>query len=242
MWIKVCGICDVETARAVAAAGVDAIGLNFYEHTPRRISVETAAAVVNALPENVEPVAVFVNHSLSDVLSICQSTGIRTVQLHGDEPAEFLIELRRRDRSLRILRACRMEAQSSLSEPGRVAPDRAGTARLGEGEGMISWQRYLHDCRRQHAEPDACLIDAHAEDRYGGSGQTVAWDRLAAEYRLGEWPPLILAGGLRPENVAAAIAAVRPWGVDAASGVESAPARKDPAKVARFVAAVRGAE
>jgi phosphoribosylanthranilate isomerase len=84
----------------------------------------------------------------------------------------------------------------------------------------------------------ALLVDAHVPGAYGGTGQTADWERaraIAARY------PIFLAGGLTPANVAAAIAAVRPWGVDVASGVESAPGRKDHANIRAFVNAARAA-
>jgi len=73
---------------------------------------------------------------------------------------------------------------------------------------------------------------------HGGTGQTAPW-HLLAEFKPGV--PLILAGGLTPENVAEAIRIVRPWGVDVASGVESAPGRKDPEKLRRFIENARAA-
>lgn len=82
----------------------------------------------------------------------------------------------------------------------------------------------------------AFLIDAYAPGHYGGTGQVADWNaarRLSARY------PLLLAGGLTPENVADAIAQVKPWGVDVASGVEAAPGKKDHAKMRDFVHAVR---
>jgi phosphoribosylanthranilate isomerase len=84
----------------------------------------------------------------------------------------------------------------------------------------------------------ALLIDAHVPGAYGGTGQTADWERaraIAARY------PILLAGGLTPANVAAAVAAVQPWGVDVASGVESAPGQKDQAKIRAFVTAARAA-
>jgi phosphoribosylanthranilate isomerase len=80
--------------------------------------------------------------------------------------------------------------------------------------------------------PPAFLLDAHVPGQYGGTGRTADWD-LAAE--LARRAPLLLAGGLTPENVAAAVRQVNPWGVDVASGVESSPGRKDPQKVRAFV-------
>jgi phosphoribosylanthranilate isomerase len=83
---------------------------------------------------------------------------------------------------------------------------------------------------------DYHLLDSHVPGQRGGTGETFAWE-LARRHRGGV--PVILSGGLSPENVAGAIAAVSPYAVDVASGVESAPGRKDPARVEAFVNAVR---
>jgi phosphoribosylanthranilate isomerase len=77
--------------------------------------------------------------------------------------------------------------------------------------------------------------------RYGGTGETVSWSGLADHGRWLHNVPLILAGGLTPDNVAEAIRIVRPHGVDVASGVESSPGKKDHAKVRDFIAAAREA-
>ncbi|MCS7178143.1 MAG: phosphoribosylanthranilate isomerase [Anaerolineae bacterium] len=90
--------------------------------------------------------------------------------------------------------------------------------------------RVLETMRRYR--PTVYLVDAYAPDRPGGTGQTCDW-ALAARAR--EYGPLLLAGGLTPENVAEAVRAVRPWGVDVASGVEARPGRKDPERVRRFI-------
>lgn len=87
--------------------------------------------------------------------------------------------------------------------------------------------------------PAAVLVDSHVAGAMGGTGHRAPWDLLAG------WDPgvpLVLAGGLTPDNVAEAVARVRPWGVDVASGVESVPGAKDPAKIAQFVRSVRDAE
>ncbi|MEA2471505.1 MAG: phosphoribosylanthranilate isomerase [Thermoleophilaceae bacterium] len=85
---------------------------------------------------------------------------------------------------------------------------------------------------------DYHLLDAYAEDAHGGTGTTFSWD-LAKERGAG--PPLILSGGITPENVAEAVASVRPFAVDSASGTESAPGVKDPVKVAALMRAVEQA-
>ena len=95
---------------------------------------------------------------------------------------------------------------------------------------------YLAKCKAIGRMPAAVLLDGHAAGQFGGTGQTVPW-KLIADFDAGV--PVILAGGLTPDNVAEAIRIVRPYAVDVASGVESSPGRKDPEKTARFVEAVR---
>jgi phosphoribosylanthranilate isomerase len=93
----------------------------------------------------------------------------------------------------------------------------------------------IRDAERYHT--DLHLLDAAAGAAYGGTGRTWDWDLIAQRHSK---IPLVLSGGLTPDNVAEAIAAVRPWAVDVSSGVESAPGVKDPAKVEAFFAAAQG--
>jgi len=213
MLVKICGIRDVDTALAAAAAGADAIGLNFYAQSPRvvtpAVAAEIAAQVRSAPGNAVEAVGVFVNHSAGEIRTICRSCDLTTIQLHGDESPELVAEL---SAEFRIVRAFRIGL-----------------------EGLDSLVRYLDACARLDALPWACLVDARVEGQYGGTGHTAPWELLARDYRTDEWPPLILAGGLRPDNVAEAIRVVHPWGVDVAGGVESAVACKDAALVRQFV-------
>lgn len=212
MKVKICGLRDVATAKAVAALRPDAIGLNFFARSVRVVEESTAAAIVRALPPEVEAWGVFVNHSAEDIRRIAHTCGLHAVQLHGDEPPELLATLS----SLRVIRAFR----------------------IGEA-GLDEMAAYLERCRALGAMPEACLIDARVEGTYGGTGRVPPWDILAADHRRAGWPPLILAGGLNPENVAAGITAVRPWGVDVAGGVESSPGLKDLERVSRFISAAR---
>lgn len=213
MWIKICGIRDRAAAAAVAGLRPAALGLNFYAGSPRCISEDVAAEIVRALPAEVEPIGVFVNHSAAEIRKIAHRCGLRTIQLHGDEPVSLLAELR----EFRIVRAFRV--------------DTAGLAKVAET---------LAACAAGDCLPWACLVDAHVPGSYGGTGQVAPWSVLREEWQA-DWPPLILAGGLRPENVAAAITAVQPWGVDVAGGVESAPGVKDPLRVEEFIRAARRA-
>ncbi len=105
--------------------------------------------------------------------------------------------------------------------------------RVKDEAGLDAIRRYVRACK-----PAAVLVDSFVEGQMGGTGHVAPW-QLLADFDPGV--PLILAGGLTPENVAEAIAAVKPWGIDVASGVESSPGRKDPEKVVRFIEASRSA-
>jgi phosphoribosylanthranilate isomerase len=110
--------------------------------------------------------------------------------------------------------------------------------RVKDGSELDQIQQFVAAATALGRRPAAILVDSRAEGQMGGSGQVAPWSLLAG-FEPGV--PLILAGGLTPENVADAIAIVRPWGVDVASGVELSPGRKDPVKVAGFIQAARTA-
>jgi phosphoribosylanthranilate isomerase len=95
---------------------------------------------------------------------------------------------------------------------------------------------YLRRCREAHRLPAAVLLDGQAAGQYGGTGHTAPWSLLAG---FNPGVPVILAGGLTPDNVTEAIRLVQPYGVDVASGVETAPGRKDGDLLRRFIKAVK---
>lgn len=209
--IKVCGLTDAAEALACAAAGAHWIGLNFHPASPRSVDPARAAVIRAVLPSTVEAVGVFVDRPPAEVAAIAARVGLRFVQLHGEEPAEDLVELGH----LEVVRAFRIR-------------DRAG---------LDAAAAYLARAERLGRPPHALLVDAYAPGQAGGTGRLIEDELLSL---LPSHPRLILAGGLTPENVAGRIArsAPCPWMVDVASGVESAPGRKDPARVAAFVRAV----
>jgi phosphoribosylanthranilate isomerase len=110
--------------------------------------------------------------------------------------------------------------------------------RVADAAQLDAVRRYVERARTADRPPAAVLIDSFVAGQMGGTGHVAPWHLLAG---FDPGVPVILAGGLTPENVGEAVAAVRPWGVDVASGVESEPGRKDPEKVARFVRSVRDA-
>ncbi len=214
MWVKICGWRTEEMLAAALAAGArpDAIGLNFFAGSPRATTVEIASRVARRYSPQVEPVGLFVDQSVSSILEIAKECEIRTLQLHGDYPAPELSPLR----DFRLIRVYRLPEPSL--DP--VAEDMAA-------------------CRRAGVSPWACLVEPKVDGAFGGTGTLGPWELLRGW--PADFPPLLLAGGLTPQNVTEAIRTVRPWGVDTASGVERERGMKDPALVQAFIDAARSA-
>lgn len=212
--IKICGLTDPRDARLFRSSEVDAVGLNFYEKSRRFVSAEQALAILNEIPEGIQRVGVFVNATDDEVCRLFDHLQLDLIQLHGDEPPEYLLSLGGRP----VVRAFRLG-------PGGVAPI----------------NQYLDECRALGVLPHALLIDADQPGSYGGTGITADWDLLARQRAELNELPLILAGGLRAENVGEAIAKVQPQAVDSCSGVESKDGLKSGELVESFVAAAAAA-
>jgi phosphoribosylanthranilate isomerase len=218
VWVKICGVRDLDTARALIEARPDAIGLNFYPRSSRLVALDDVAAIVAALPDAIEAVGVFVNAQPAAVASLVRQCGLRRVQFHGDEPPEQLAEFHRLLPEVPLIRAWRRDAR-----------------------GLGPLIAYLQQCSELGVPISAVLLDASRPGDYGGTGTVLPWSEVRQECETIVLPPVILAGGLTPENVAHAVRTVRPWGVDVASGVETAPGVKDVAAVARFIQQARAA-
>ena len=201
--VKICGLTNLDDAGAAVELGAWAIGMIFYEGSPRRCTLEDAAVIAAALRRKVELVGVFVNAPLDDVIHTLDSVPLTILQLHGDEGPSYCDEAARRT-GLKLMKAARVR-------------DRAAVRALS------AYRTDFH------------LIDSHVPGMWGGTGERFDWELASAHPRR---PPLVLSGGLNPDNVAEAIAAARPFAVDVASGVEAEPGRKDPDKLRRFFASV----
>lgn len=208
--VKICGLTNLDDALCAADAGADLLGFIFYPPSPRSVTVDAAAHIARAVrPSKVVLVGVFVNEAPAHILNVLDRTGLDAAQLSGREPVETLLALN--GRGYKVVR---------------------GATWAGE---RAAWASALDRHPPAPALPEL-LLEADHEHLYGGTGQR-ADEALAA--RLARERRILLAGGLTPDNVAAAITAVRPWGVDVASGTEAAPGRKDHAKVRAFVAAAQ---
>ncbi len=119
--VKICGITTSADAHAAADAGADMLGFNFYRASPRYVSLELARSIIGELPDNVASVGVFVNEPLKSVIESVDLTGIRSVQLHGDEGPEYVDSLRKQC-SVTVIKAFRVSDRRSL---GTVADYKA---------------------------------------------------------------------------------------------------------------------
>jgi phosphoribosylanthranilate isomerase len=219
MWIKICGLTDPKQARAIAALRPDAIGLNFYPQSPRFVSTSAARQIADAVGPQIERIGVFVEPTAEHLRKTVAECALSGVQIHSADEEHALAEI----------------ALDAGPVTRRICGFQVGAA------GLSHLKNFLKDRKAAEWIADACLADALVKGMYGGTGQSPPWQVLRDEYQRDEWPPLILAGGLRPENVAEGIATVQPWGVDVASGVESSPGIKDVERVARFILEARRA-
>ena len=215
--VQVAGVIDAPEADMLIREGVKFLGF------PLRLTVNKedlteaeAAALVRSFPPGVRGVLITYLDKAGDVLDFCRDLGVRTVQLHGAIATSELAEIKRRDPSLEVFKSLVIRAGNE------------------------------DDLRRLVAETSP-FVDAYITDTFnpatgqeGATGLTHDW---SISRRLVELSPrpVILAGGLHPGNVADAIRAVRPAGVDSHTGLEAPDGRKDPAKVRAFLANAKAA-
>ena len=195
--VKICGFTEAENAREAAIAGVDAIGLVFYDKSPRNVDIFRAQEIIEGLPPFVNRVGLFVNANPSFVDEVLCEVPLDTLQFHGDE-------------SLLDCSQYQMPFIKSL----RVKPE-----------------TNVFQVADEFSSASAILLDSFNPSAYGGTGEAFDWSLACVDISL----PIILAGGLNETNVSAAISQVKPYAVDASSGVESAPGVKDIDKIVAFI-------
>ena len=210
-WVKICGIATAEAALAAAGHGASAVGFILTSGFRRTVAPELARAIIGQLPPSLHKVGVFVDEPVERINELADFCGLTMVQLHGQEPADCLPRLRRP-----AIKAIRLEQPADAARAAAYAGARA------------------------------LLLEPHVPGTSGGGLGTALDLTLVPAVRRQLPPPaagepgprVFLAGGLNPENVAAAIAAAAPDGVDVSSGVETG-GDKDLSKIAAFIAAAR---
>jgi phosphoribosylanthranilate isomerase len=211
--IKICGLSRIEDALAAAGAGADLLGLVFAP-SRRQLTPEQAKPLAEAV-HHLEPrpllVGVFVNEETNKVNRIAEQLGLDWVQLSGDETLSYCREI-----SQPVIKVCHV---SEGVTSGQVIEE------ITAGLELVPSSRLIY------------LLDNHLGDSYGGTGQPFDWS-IARE--VATRFPVIIAGGLAPDNVSRLVREVKPWGVDVSSGVESGGC-KDQDKIRAFIKEARGA-
>jgi phosphoribosylanthranilate isomerase len=256
-WIKICGITNTDDALAACDAGADALGFVFYPKSPRHVTVETARAITAKVPAGVEKIGVFVNETVEGVRDAARQAGLTAVQLHGDENIEFsralFAELGNGSKRPMIFRAWPARVfdvpagQSARWDPVAVGLVEADEAYKGKRVHKIHVAKngdlFLETHGFRPGVISGVLLDSATADKRGGTGQAFDWERVQPWAGIiNSIGKLIVAGGLRPDNVQEAIHVLHPWGVDVTSGVEHQPGKKDPRRVRAFIEAVRAME
>lgn len=199
-WIKICGLTDIENALECAKLGADAIGLVFFEKSPRNVSIQRAAQISTALPDHILTIGVFVDEPYDAIMGKVNQCSLKGVQLHGNEPPSLIDRLL--EKNLLVIKALFADKEPFLTQAAEYKT--ASFLLIEYGKGSLP----------------------------GGNAES--WDyEIALQFKIKT--PLILAGGLHPENICQAIRAVKPAGVDVSSGVEKIYGIKDLNKVAAFI-------
>jgi phosphoribosylanthranilate isomerase len=205
--VKICGLKTLEDALAAVEAGAKMLGFNFYPPSPRYLSPGDCSSLIAGLRDQ-----------LADA-------GVKTVGVFVNTPPE---------RVRAILETLPLDMAQLSGDEAPMDLERIGTGiafKALRTNGKLSLLQAVAGYPVRQTAP-AFLVDAGVPGQYGGTGQTADWEQACM---LAQRMPLLLAGGLHPGNVAAAVRKVRPWGVDVASGVESAPGVKDKDKMNRFI-------
>lgn len=210
--VKICGLSTPETVQAAIDGGVDYIGFVFFERSPRNVSIETAASLRALLPDTVTPVALLVDAEDAFITDMVQRMRPGLLQLHGHETPE-------RVSAIKTLTGLPVMKVLSVA----TKEDVAATALYEKVADLL-----MFDAKPPKSMPNALP---------GGNALSFDWSLLADVSLSGPW---MLSGGLDADNVGAAIAQTGAPMVDVSSGVESAPGKKDVARIRAFIKAVKG--
>jgi phosphoribosylanthranilate isomerase len=204
--VKICGVTREEDLAFAVAAGADAVGfLMGVPSSPRNLTLERAKMLLRQVPIFVDSVAVTAPQSINGLAEICEGLKPKAIQIHGKKNFDAS-EIRERIKDTRLIKTIYV-TKDALNKT------------------------VIEDLKTF----DAVLLDSFTKGQYGGTGRVHDW-KLSRQIKEAVAPlPVILAGGLKPENVKEAILTVQPYAVDVASGVELRPAIKDHEKIRAFV-------
>ena len=209
VWIKICGLTNIEDAKLVVSLGADALGFIFAA-SKRKVSPEKVREIISALPPGGERIGVFVDEKKDKIRQIAEFCGLTGLQFHGSETSEY----------------CR----DFINDNYQVTK----AFRVDERRG---WDEVIPHVRQKAV--NRILLDTFVSDIYGGTGKVFPWNLIPKARRSWSGIPFIIAGGLNPDNVAEAIKEGDPSGIDVGSGVEKEPGKKDEEKLRILISRVR---
>jgi len=204
--VKICGITSLNDAEHISQAGADAIGLVFYDKSPRNVTIEQASTICEGLDPFITTVGLFMDAPKEFVDSVLASVPLDLLQFHGSETPEYCASFQRP-----YIKAVGMKNRQ-----------------------LADFAKYAD----QYSDAKGILVDSHSAGKAGGTGETFDWNDVPQNYHK----PIILAGGLNPNNISDAIKQISVYGVDLSSGVESAPGIKDKQMINQLMDEVRRAE
>jgi len=212
VWIKICGITNIDDAKSISELRVDAMGFVLSADSPRKVEIIAAYRIIEALrtgENKISMVGVFVNEEIRKVLNDYRSLRLDYIQLSGDEDMDYLKDLKEKAKDIKIIKSIRIKNKSESYR-----------AKINKKVDKL----------KEYA--DFILMDSYSKNVYGGTGVSFNWDIVKDYYRE---IPVILSGGLDAENVRQAVDIVKPFGVDASSKLEIYPGKKDIDKVTKFI-------
>ena len=216
MWVKICANTNLEDATLAVDLGADALGFVFAS-SPRRVTADQVTEIIAKLPAAVEKIGVFTTLDAEEIAATVRSTGLTGVQFHSDYDSRLIAGVAGLLPDVRLIQTLHRNVGLEREE-----------------EDSTTLQQL-----RDNPVLQAVLVDSRTAKASGGTGIAFDWEVARQSLEVLAPMPLIVAGGLTPGNVAQAISVLRPWGVDVASGVESYPGKKDPEKLAAFLANAR---
>ena len=210
MHVKFCGFTQLDDIETAVRLGVDAVGLVFYPPSPRAVTIAEAQALIAVVPAFTTVVALVVNMKEKDLTQLANHVAFDMIQFHGDESPEQCQQLAR-SVNKRWIKALRINNEQDTLESVHAQIEHFALA----GASSI-------------------LLDAYNPQKYGGTGDSFNWNLIPKDSSL----PIILAGGLDAENIAAT-QDLPIYALDVSGGIESAKGKKDTAKMRGFMKAVK---
>ncbi|MCL6087205.1 MAG: phosphoribosylanthranilate isomerase [Actinobacteria bacterium] len=251
VWVKICGITNIEDADRIASLNIDAIGFIFSSVSLRKVDYLEAKKIIDFLKNKYETsfnkshadfadkekiplfVGVFVNEDIDIVVKKVISLDLDFVQFSGDEDKNYLSKFKKKlEKEIMSLSS----KSNSFSKENNLVNEikkvkSIKTIRVNDNIKTVN-EEVFQKISEIGTLADYFLLDKCRDNMYGGTGETFNW---SAVKDLGRYFPIILSGGLCPENVAEAIKTVKPFGVDASSRLEIIPGKKDIEKVSIFI-------